>query len=212
MRSGILVSGNKSRARSIDARRRVVQAAQASRLERGSGFEMITLCCTQKLLRRLRVAKPELEPLPPTSVLGNWYANLVYVGRAQFIMATSERTLLTVLLPAVDLRKSLVPNLCDATALLLLRLGVDAQRAMREVRFGRTESRSILGSMNDFSRSLEWYLQGGITPIEVMLRFAETPMTGVAMHGESHGYPGQAARTLLGAEGQWSRLVPRFSG
>lgn len=133
-------------------------------------------------------------------------------------MATSERTLLTVLLPAVDLRKSLVPNLCDATALRLPRLGVDAQRAMREaeamreVRFGRTESRSILGSMNDFSRSLEWYLQGGITPIEVMLRFAETPMTGVAMHGESHGYPGQAARTLLGAEGQWSRLAPRFSG
>ncbi len=179
---------------------------------------MITLCCTQKLLRRLHIAKPELESLPPTSALGNWYANLVYVGRAQFLMATSERSLLTVLLPAIDLRKSLVPKLCDATAWLLLHLGVDAQcamreaEAMREVRFGRTESRSILGSMNDFSRCLEWYLQGGITPIEVMLRFAETPMTGLATHGESHGYPGHAARTLLGVEGQWSRLAPRFSG
>lgn len=83
----------------------------------------------------------------------------MYVGRAQFIMATSERSLLTVLLPAVDLRKSLVPNLCDATALLLLHLGVDEKRAVRETeamqeaRFGRTESRAVLGSMNDFSTS-----------------------------------------------------------
>jgi hypothetical protein len=165
---------------------------------------MITLCCTQKLLRRLRVAKPELQFLPPTNALGNWYANLVHVGRAQFIMATSERSLLTVLLPAVDLRKSLVPTLCDATALLLLHLGVDEQRAkqeaeaMREVRFGRTQSRSVLGSMNDFSRSLEWYLEGDNAPIEVMLRFAQTPMTGVATQGKSHGYPGQIAKALLG--------------
>jgi hypothetical protein len=155
-------------------------------------------------VRRLRVAKLELEFLPSTSALGNWYANLVHVGRAQYIMATCERSLLTVLLPAVDLRKSLVPNLCDATALLLLHLGVDQQRAkreaeaMREVQFGRTQSRSVLGSMNDLSRSLEWYLEGGIAPIEVMLRFAETPMTGVATKGKSHGYPGQVAKTLLG--------------
>lgn len=178
---------------------------------------MITLRCTQKLLHRLRVAKPEEESLPPTNASGNWYANLVYVGRAQLVMATSERSLLTVLLPAVNLKKSLVPNLCDAAALLLGHIGVDAQRAareieaMREVQFGRTESRSILGSMNDLSRSLEWYLQGGIVPIEAMLRFAETPMTGIASKGESHAYPGQVARSLLGVEGQWSRLGPQFA-
>ena len=147
--------------------------------------------------------------MSPTNALGNWYANLVYVGRAQFIMATSERSLLTVLLPAVDLRKSLVPNLCDATALLLLHLGVDENRAVRETeamqeaRFGRTDSRSVLASMNDLSRSLGWYLEGGAAPIEVMLGFAQTPMTGVAPKGESHGYPGEAARTLLGVEGRW---------
>ncbi len=52
---------------------------------------MITLCCTQKLLRRLNVTKPEAVTIPPTNALGNWYANLIHVGRVQLIMATSER-------------------------------------------------------------------------------------------------------------------------
>ncbi|MEO8159603.1 MAG: hypothetical protein ABI648_17525 [Betaproteobacteria bacterium] len=176
---------------------------------------MIALRCTHRLLKRLG-ATPEADVPPPTSALGNWYANLVYVGRAQFVMATSERSLLTVLLPASNLRRSLVPNLRDAAALLLREIGVDDARAskeveaMREVRYSRTESRSVLGSMNDFSKSLDWYLHDGIAPLECMLRFADTPMTGLGSAGESHGYPAEAARSLLGVEGQWSRLAPQF--
>jgi hypothetical protein len=51
--------------------------------------------------------------------MANWYANLIYVGRAQMVMATSERSLLTVLLPAADLRKALVASLGELTYLLL---------------------------------------------------------------------------------------------
>ena len=167
---------------------------------------MITLCCTQKLLRRLRIAKPEAEGVLPTNALGNWYANLIQVGRVQMVMATSERSLLTVLMPAADLRKSLVPNLCQAVDLLLRELGVDPLRvaaeveAMREVRIGRTVSRSVLGSMNDLSRLLEWDVRDGRPPMEIMLRLAEVPMTGVVLKDGSHGFPEDATRMLLGLE------------
>ncbi|MEO8008643.1 MAG: hypothetical protein ABI728_09010 [Betaproteobacteria bacterium] len=165
---------------------------------------MITLCCTQKLLRRLRIAWPEPASAAPTNVLGNWYANLIHVGRVQMVMATSERTLPTVLLPAVDLRKSLVPNLCEAVYLLLQRLGVDPARAaievdaMHDVRIGRTASRSVLGFMNDLSRMLDWGVREGRPPMEIMLRLAHTPMTGVVVKEGSHGFPDDAARSLLG--------------
>ena len=174
---------------------------------------MITLCCTQKLLRRLRVAKPEAEAVPTTNALGNWYANLIQVGRVQMVMATSERSLLTVLLPALDLRKSLVTNLCQAVDLLLQELGVDALRAateveaMREVRIGRTVSRSVLGSMNDVSRLLEWDLHDGRPPMEIMLRLATVPMTGVVLKDGSHGFPEDATRMLLGLEKRRRSLV-----
>ena len=170
------------------------------------GVEMITVCCTQKLLRRLRLPKAEAPSVAPTNTLGNWYANLIYVGRVQMVMATSERTLLTVLLPAVDLRKSLVPNLCEAVLLLLQELGIDPVRAatevgaMREVRIGRTESRSVLASMNDLSRMLEWDVRDGRPPMEIMLRLAEIPMTGVMVKEGSHGFPDDATRKLLGIE------------
>jgi hypothetical protein len=167
---------------------------------------MITLCCTQKLLRRLHVTKPEATTIAPTNVLGNWYANLIYVGRVQLVMATSEHSLLTVLLPAVELRKSLMPNLCDAVYLLLQELGVDQARAateveqMQEVRIGRTESRSVLGPMNDLSRMLDWDVRDGRPPMEIMLRLAETPMTGVVPKEGSHGFPDDATRKLFGIE------------
>lgn len=164
---------------------------------------MMSLCCTQKLLRRLGVSKPDAMHLMPTNALGNWYANLIYVGRAQFVMATNERSLLTVLLPATNLKKSLVPNLCEATFLLLQQIGVDPVRAAREVEamqptyIGRTENRSVLGSMNDFSRILDWEVRDGLAPMEIMLRFAETPMTGVVLKDGSHGFPAEAACRLL---------------
>ena len=53
---------------------------------------MITLCYTQILLRRLRIAKPDLASMPPTNALRNWYANLICIGLPQMVMATSERS------------------------------------------------------------------------------------------------------------------------
>jgi hypothetical protein len=166
---------------------------------------MITLRCTQKVLRRLGISGSLPEPGAPTNALGDWYVNLLHFGRKQLVMATSERSLLTVLLPARELRESLVPNLCDVTYMLLLEIGVDKERAAREAEamqpaaFGRTASRRVLGSMNDFAVAVGWHIQDRLRPMEIMLRLAGTPMSAIREGGRDYGRPAAAARELLGA-------------
>jgi len=165
---------------------------------------MIALRCTQKVLRRLGIAGSIPEPAAPTNALGDWYVNLLHFGHKQLVMATSERSLLTVLLPARDLRESLVPNLCDVTQMLLLEIGVDKERAEREAEamqpaaFARTASRSVLGSMNDFAVAVGWHVQDRLRPMEIMLRLAETPMSAIREEGFDFGRPAAVARELLG--------------
>lgn len=174
---------------------------------------MITLRCTQKLLRRLGIANPEAVSTPPTCALGNWYANLIYIGRAQMVMATSARSLLTVLLPAADLRKSLAVNLADMTCLLLQEIGIDPDCAAREAAAmqpalnARTESRSVLASMNDFALALDWYWRDGLAPMEIMLRFAETPKSALVTKGRPYANPVDVTRSLLEAAGNRADAV-----
>jgi hypothetical protein len=62
---------------------------------------MVTLRCTQKLLRRLRMHLSEEVPLSTTQ-LGDWYCNLLFVRGEQLILCVSESTLLPVLVTAKD--------------------------------------------------------------------------------------------------------------
>ncbi len=87
--------------------------------------------------------------------LGDWYANRVNIGRHRLLLCTSETSLLSLVVPAKDLRH-LPTRLITALADLLRRLGVSESIIMRElhemqrVRLGRTASRRVLGHMNDF--------------------------------------------------------------
>ncbi len=60
---------------------------------------MLTIRCTRKLLERLDVEASSV-PLHPTNHLGDWYANLLFTGRARLIICISERTLLPVFVEA----------------------------------------------------------------------------------------------------------------
>jgi hypothetical protein len=53
---------------------------------------MYTLRCTRKLLRRIDEI-PSSEVVSPTTVLGDWYANLLYLRPQQLVLAMNERTL-----------------------------------------------------------------------------------------------------------------------
>jgi uncharacterized protein DUF6933 len=118
---------------------------------------VVTLRCTQVVRERLHLPKDLPEPPPSTCALGDWYVHLVRFGRSEFAVATSERSLLTVLLAARGLRIGLAPGLRAAVGSLLVALGVAPELVAREIAameppaFGRTTNRRVSGSMNDLA-------------------------------------------------------------
>ena len=118
---------------------------------------MLALRCTAKLLKRLKLDKEPLEdPGPSTTALGDWYANVIYMGRQPMVLAVSERSLLSLLMPARDLDQ--LPGRLIRTLLeKLKRMGVPETTIRQEVSkmdpviYAKTASRSVLGSMNDFT-------------------------------------------------------------
>jgi hypothetical protein len=123
---------------------------------------MYVLRCTRILLSRLGPLTPPGEgPPPPTTTrLGDWYATRLNIGRHRLVLCTSERTLLSVVVPAKDL-PGLPSRLTWSLVTLLRHLRVPPPviaaevRAMEHVRFDRTANRSVLGMMNQFSQAVD---------------------------------------------------------
>lgn len=125
-----------------------------------------------------------MEQLSSTdTVLGDWYANLVYAGRTQVVLAVSDRTLLPVVVPAREAR-TLVQRLGDAVEPILLSIGVPPQvvaaerHAMQLVSLGKTADRRILGSLKELAFQLEVGLLSSPSKsfLEQSLWLAQTPM------------------------------------
>lgn len=124
----------------------------------------MTLRCTRKLLKRLH-APAGFSPTPPTTVLGDWYANLYHARPQQLVVCLNERTLLAVVIQARD-AKSFIPRFREAALDLLARIGVpgDAiaaeRRSMADIAFGPTANRRVLGCLNQAAFALsvdfEW--------------------------------------------------------
>jgi len=121
---------------------------------------MFTIRCTQKLLKRVDIAD---EPAAPTTLLGDWYANVLYSRPHQVVLCVSERSLLTVVLQAKEAH-TLAPRLTVAVGQVLERLGVPAtliereQHEMRTFAYSRTKNRRVLGQLNDLMFQLSCYL------------------------------------------------------
>ena len=164
---------------------------------------MLTLRCTQRVRKRLRLPGQLLEAPASSGALGDWYVHLVRFGHSEFAIVTSERCLLTMLLPARELRTSLVPNLQSSLRSLLERLDVPAERIGRElatmhpVSFARATNRRVLGSMNDFAFQASHHVAHGEDLATIAERFAHTPMSAIG-EGRGHlGFPDMLARALL---------------
>jgi hypothetical protein len=165
---------------------------------------MIALQCTRKVLTRLRLVARHPEPGAPTNALGHWYVNLLRFGRQEVVMATSDRSLLTVILPGgPGLRERLLPELCETTYRLLLAIDAGPELSRREVEamspavWANTTNRSTLSSMNDFALALDWYLADGLPAMEIMLRFADTPKSALGARKSDYGRPAATSLTLL---------------
>jgi hypothetical protein len=166
---------------------------------------MMTLRCTARVRDRLRLPETLPEPPPSTGRLGDWYVHLVRFARPEFAIATNERSLLTVLFPARELRTTLAPNLRAAVGPLLEFLRVSHEAVAREiaameaVAFGRASNRHVLGSMNDLAFQASVHLARGDDLFTISRRLAETPMSAIGAKRSDYGYPGEVACELLAA-------------
>ena len=144
---------------------------------------MFTLRCTQKLLRRMPAAMRG-DNLPPTTLLGDWYANVLFVRPHLVVLCVSERTLLPLIVPAKD-PVHLVDRLVKGLPAILSALNIQPSAIEREIgtmqdrTIGSTNDRRVLGSLNELVFQLTHQLQfrPGLTLFEHALRLAETPMS-----------------------------------
>jgi hypothetical protein len=163
---------------------------------------MYTLRCTKPLLDRLGpLTKPGAGPPPPTTTaLGDWYAKRVNVGRHRLVLCTNERSLLSVVVTAKDL-PGLPQRLIESLVALLRRMGVppsviaDEAQEMQWVRFDKTASRSVLGSMDDFAIAADWFFRRPVSVAyldDLDWRLSETPCGPL-----DYQQPRERARELL---------------
>lgn len=120
---------------------------------------MLVIHATKKLLDR--VGTPTVEPTTGSStVLGSWYATVLF-WRPQVAFLVNERTLLPLLMPLAPAATLLerLPTWIDATldAHGVPRTFIDAELAYAaDIGLARTNSRTVLGVMNEFARLADW--------------------------------------------------------
>src|SRR5260370_28053464 len=116
---------------------------------------MVTVSCTKVVRDRLRLPAQLPAPVQPSARLGNWYVHLARFGHQQIVLATSERSLLTVLLPARQLRESIEVNFHAAVGEFLAALQLPAQivshelAAAQPISYSTASNRRVIGSMNE---------------------------------------------------------------
>lgn len=138
---------------------------------------MYTLRCTRKLLRRIDET-PSNEAVTPTTALGDWFANLLYLRPQQLVLAMNERTLVCALIPAAP-AATVLERLRLEVGGLLREIGVPAAKveaelaAMEHVAIGATASRAVLGCMNDAAFQLSHRREPGVSLRELGLQLAE---------------------------------------
>ena len=143
---------------------------------------MVILRCTRQLL--LRLNQFDDAPLAEsTTRLGDWYGNVLHMGRRHALIFISERSRLPVLIPIRD-AKRLPTVFPDAVCRMLGGVGVpaedveDERSRMSESTYSRTKNRSLLGTLNDmsFGARVHFITDRHDSLEDIALRLAETPI------------------------------------
>ncbi len=170
---------------------------------------MLVLRCTKKLLTRLH-AGPAAPGIESTTVLGDWYATIHLMRPAHLILLVNERSRLSVVLPAREL-STLLRRIPDAAAQVLLDIGVGARAvaqersAMSPIVLAQTQSRSVLGTMNEFIFHIDCRREdvGELDPRQLSLELGRDLVGPL-----EYERPADVARRLLSGDPLNSQLEP----
>ncbi|MGC2486344.1 MAG: hypothetical protein WA359_08890 [Acidimicrobiales bacterium] len=163
---------------------------------------MYTIHATKKLLDRMQ--EPIFDSIPDaTTSLGNWFAKPLF-WRPQYALFVSHSTFLPVFAP-LSPASSLANRFPDDLATTLQAHGVPDSfikkelLAMDDVVVARTNSRQVVGVMNEFATMATRIrdLHPELTPLQVAVELAEVP---VGIHGREYRVPIDALRKLVTTE------------
>ncbi len=136
---------------------------------------MPTLHCTAKLLSELKIQSK--DALPASDYMNSWHANLFRIDRRKCVIFTHDKTLYSFLALGLTkpdfqtfkevfrqgLFKSLIANEIPQKQLERF-ISVN-----HDIEFGKTNNRSVLGSMNDLIFSIKYRISadGGILNTDI---------------------------------------------
>ncbi len=129
--------------------------------------------CTKKLQKEMGLKKSDLSVSEPKLLfLGQWHANLIYIDRQKCILLVNDKTLFNFIIP--DVSRAQIRKLDELFKVyfewVLSEEGfgkTDKERIMneyQEIEYSNTNSKSVLGSMNDLTFHYKYYIlsEGGV--------------------------------------------------
>ncbi|MCK5146744.1 hypothetical protein KAR48_08300 [bacterium] len=129
------------------------------------------LRCTQKLVKALDVVPESAEE--NEAPLSSWHANVFLIDRRKCVLVTHDATLFAMCIPGLKKPDFAVFHQLFATRLFKFMMAEefpqkDIEKVLMEtetMRFTKTNSRSVLGSMNDQKFFIEAIIagEGGLT-------------------------------------------------
>jgi hypothetical protein len=159
---------------------------------------VVSLRCTAKLLKKMKMDSPG-EPPASTTALGDWFANIIYTRQGHYIILVSEKSRLPILLSAKGL-DSFESRFIRMLREQLIKYGASEKAAdleishMHPMHYGKTNSRSVLGTINDFTLSFRYMLpyRQNYTNYDWSDNLAETPCSPIG-----YGLPRELAVELV---------------
>jgi hypothetical protein len=135
---------------------------------------MLTLQCTQKLLKEL---KTDLSPVKDADPITLWHANLITLDRRKCVLFTNDKTRYTFLVPGLKkpdfqmMGEMFLDNLfrCMRNDGLEQEGVEKVLSACSNYCFTKTSSKSVLGTMNDIADIIKWtvYDNGGLANTDI---------------------------------------------
>jgi hypothetical protein len=163
--------------------------------------------CTQKLLKAMKV-RPVSEPVPSTSRLGDWTANLVRLGRIQLVIAVSETTRLGVVIDAAPYAR-ITEHFPQALFKALVDIGISFEDAaeesygMESPQIASSNSRSVLATLNKFGAHVDFAVNRGVNSAAGLT----SELAEYMMLQPFTGYPADRAREVFGVSRVERRMV-----
>lgn len=170
-------------------------------------FDVFVVRGTKKFRERVE-ARPGGSACEPSTVLGDWYATVLF-SKPHVALFVDERTLLPVLLPFAP-AASVIDRFPSTLAATMHAHGVAAEFVADEIaqmsahRLETTRNRSVIGTMNDFSYLVKAHVREdrALDLLDLSLRLAGTPCGPLRSR---HGFPDLELGALVADEMRGSR-------